>query len=453
MDAPGDGWYIIEAAGEHATRVDDTELVQQLTPEVLAAVAAAGVPAEGLPIDRDHLSLDSDNSTEAMGWVRELAMCGGNLAARIEWTTLGLPLIEGRVYKHFSTVYPAPSAEQLAAGVYVPNLLIGLALTNQPNNREGQPPITNKCNQYAHDPGCPDADGGGARKQDADLDDTPDEMPEGADEELQERYMDASSMASAGVDREEIFAVTGVDVGKTDIDREYEALVAAGADDRAIYEQTGIRRRDYEARRAKRKAARGNSGKKPTVANSADNFSAGEVPEESKNNKTEEEPTMISPELLDALGLPEGATDADVLAEVQKLKQNAELANTAARNAEAAEAEAVINAAEKEAGVELSDEEREEAKQQIITNRKHGLKYVGLLCRDKRPAGEPVANSRRYAGKTPLANRSTPADPEAAIANRAQQLCDEARAAGRPIGYFTAVEKARAEHARELNRG
>ena len=111
--APGDGWYIIEAAGEHATRVEEQELVQQLTPEALAAVAAAGVPAEGLPIDRDHLSLDSDNSTEAMGWVRELAMCGGNLAARIEWTSLGLPLIEGRVYKHFSTVYPAPSAEAL----------------------------------------------------------------------------------------------------------------------------------------------------------------------------------------------------------------------------------------------------------------------------------------------------------------------------------------------------
>lgn len=41
---PGDGWYIIEAAGEHATHIEDTELTQQLTPEVLATVAAAGVP-------------------------------------------------------------------------------------------------------------------------------------------------------------------------------------------------------------------------------------------------------------------------------------------------------------------------------------------------------------------------------------------------------------------------
>ena len=157
---------------------------------------------------------------------------------------------------------------------------------------------------------------------------------------------------------------------------------------------------------------------------------------------------MYSPELLATLGLAEGATDEEVLAAVQALKEQAEVANTAAQNAEAAEAEAVINAAEKENGVELSAEEKEEAKQQIITNRKHGLKYVGLLCRDKRAVTNSATGARRYAGKAPLANRTPPADPEQAIANRAQQLCDEARAAGKPLGYFTAVEKARAELAR-----
>lgn len=143
QEMPGDGWFIIEAAGQHPARIDGQQFTQNLTAEVLAGVAAAGVPAEGLPIDRDHLSLDARNSTEALGWVRELAMCGGNLAARIEWTTLGLPLIQGRIYKHFSTVYP-PDAEQVASGVYTPTHLIGLALTNQPNNKEGQPPISNR---------------------------------------------------------------------------------------------------------------------------------------------------------------------------------------------------------------------------------------------------------------------------------------------------------------------
>lgn len=367
--APGDGWYIIEAAGEHpsslrscygvtGTEEEERTLVQRLTPEVLAAVAAVGVPVEGLPIDRDHLSLDSDNSTEAMGWVRELAMCGGNLAARIEWTSLGLPLIKGRVYKHFSTVYPPPTAEQLASGTYVPERLIGLALTNQPNNKTGQPPITNSLGRVGE--------------------------------------------------------VRGANYPSSPIG----------------YAEAGEVRIENSA----------------PAAQEGDNFSEGEVPEESKNKTTEKEPTMYSPELLAVLGLAEGASEEEVLAAAKALKEQAAIANTAAQNAEAAEAEAVINAAEKEHGVTLSDEEKKEAKEQIITNRKHGLKYVGLLCRDKRPVTN--TEGRRYAGKAPMVNRRVPTDPEQAIANRAQQLCDEARAAGKPLGYFTAVEMARTEAAK-----
>lgn len=388
---PGDGWYIIEAAGEHAKRVKDTELVQQLTPEVLAAVAAAGVPAEGLPIDRDHLSLDAENSTEAMGWVRELAMCGSDLAARIEWTSLGLPLIKGRVYKHFSTVYPAPTAEQLAAGVYEPVQLIGLALTNQPNNRAGQPPITNHL-RFTND----------------DI-----------------RIADNGEPALAGESEAQATATA-------------RALSAAApaSDSACLGEAEGRRREPNSINRTSY-----------LVNRKSKDFSEGKEPEEAENNKTDT-PTMYSPELLAALGLAEGATDEEVLAKVQELKQNAEIANTAVKAAEAAEAEAVINAAEKENGVELSAEEKEEAKEQIITNRAHGLKYVGLLCRDKRAVTNSATGARRYAGKAPLANRTTPADPEQAIANRAQQLCDEARAAGKPLSYFTAVEKARAEAAK-----
>lgn len=135
-EAPGDGWYIIEASGQHP----HGEIMQNLTPDVLARVAAAGVPPEGLPVDKDHLSYQEDKTTEAMGWVRELALCGGDLAARIEWTPPGLALVQGKVYKHFSTVYPG-AAE--GCTVYEPERLIGLALTNQPNNADGQPPITN----------------------------------------------------------------------------------------------------------------------------------------------------------------------------------------------------------------------------------------------------------------------------------------------------------------------
>lgn len=425
---PGDGWYIIEAAGEHATRVEDAELTQRLTPEVLAAVAAAGVPAEGLPIDRDHLSLDAENSTEAMGWVRELAMCGRNLAARIEWTSLGLPLITGRVYKHFSTVYPAPTAEQLEAGVYEPAQLIGLALTNQPNNREGQPPITNKCNQYAHDPGCPDAEGGSAGTQDADLDDTPDEMPEDADEATQERYMEASSMASAGVDREEIFAVTGVDVGKTDIDREYEDMVAAGADERAIYKQTGIDPRRYEKRRAKRRAAR-RGGQKPAVANSAEDFSEGKVPEGSETVTKERTMNEIE-DIKKALGLAPEATAADCVAAIESIKGEAAAAADS-------EAETLLNS---EGLSDLPEEEKKEIKEGLVTNRGLAMMTIRAYKERKQQGAAPQA---RYAkAGTP---RTAVGATGSVVINRAKEIQRAERAAGRTCSFWKAHGMAKNE--------
>lgn len=66
---------------------------------VLERIAAAGVPPEGLLVDKDHFSLDDDHPSEAMGWLRELALCEGDLAGYIQWTSVGLPLIKGRVWR------------------------------------------------------------------------------------------------------------------------------------------------------------------------------------------------------------------------------------------------------------------------------------------------------------------------------------------------------------------
>lgn len=141
---PGNGWYIIEAAGVFPKVLgEDVTVTENLAPEVLAAVAEAGVPAEGLFVDVEHESLDG-GSTAAKGWVKELALCGDALAARIEWTAEGLPLIRGKVYKHFSTVYPCDTELQ-DGDTFTPARLTGLTLTNMPNNGEGQPPISNGC--------------------------------------------------------------------------------------------------------------------------------------------------------------------------------------------------------------------------------------------------------------------------------------------------------------------
>lgn len=154
MEAPGDGWYHIESNEEHPARREGGEIVQVLDNAAMQAIVAAGVPEEGIPIDADHRGVPGVAEvpdTAAAGWVRELALFddgAGNmqLAGRIEWTPPGLELVAGRVYKHFSTVYRVDDeelAEPLGGNRYRPMVLLGLALTNNPNNRMGQRPITN----------------------------------------------------------------------------------------------------------------------------------------------------------------------------------------------------------------------------------------------------------------------------------------------------------------------
>lgn len=378
---PGDGWYIIEAAGQHATRRGDVEFTQNLTPEVLAGIVEAGVPSEGLPIDRDHLSLDARNSTEALGWLRELAMCDGNLAGRIEWTPLGLPLIQGRVYKHFSTVYPPPG-EQLAGGEYRPERLIGLALTNQPNNKEGQPPITNS--------------------------------------------------------RERVGEVRGT------------RLRSCGATPRQAndpsspigYAEAGDLRMENSAPAAQEWEEDEAGYLWPKGSFSPDEESGG------LTKPTKKEAMEYSPELLAALGLAEGAGDEEVMGAVNALNKRVADAEAAGAAAAAdAEADKLVNQEEKETGAMLNEEERKEVKEQLITNREHGLKYMKLLCNSRRPQQEAqVVTNRRYADHSevkPLTNRAE--NSELRIANRAKEICAEARKAGKPIDYYTGLKRARSE--------
>lgn len=333
-ERPGDGWYIIECPGRYENdTTDGKRVVQVLTVETLSAIAAAGVPPEGLPIDRDHLSLDHDNSTEAMGWVRELAMCGDALAARIEWTSLGLPLIQGKVYKHFSTVYPVPDIGRAKDGVEItPDRMIGLALTNQPNNG-GQPAISNRA-------------AAGAATQ----------PPSG------------SPYPSAGSNEEET---------------------------------------------------------------------------RTQNRKTE-----MNPEILKALGLPEDATDQDVLDKIQTLMQTAEDAQAAAQEAAEAEADQVIETEQSVANTELEPEEKKECKDQILANRDHGIKYTRLLCNSKRGT-TTTTTTRKYQGKAPAVTTGRTQSRAERVANRAQELCDEGRKAGRKVNFWTAKAQAEREIGKE----
>lgn len=326
QDSPGNGWYIIEAPGTYEnTTTHGKRVVQELSAESLAAIAEAGVPPEGIPIDKDHLSMDHANSTEAMGWVRELAICGDSLAALIEWTALGLPLIQGKVYKHFSTVYPMPDlshARCIEPVAVTPSRLTGLALTNQPNNA-GAPAITNRAS--------------------------------------------GSPYPSAG------------------------------------------------------------SNEETTTTHS--------------NN------TEMNPEILKALGLPEGATDEEVLSAITELTQKAQDAEAAANAAAESEADQVIAAEEKAANTQLDADEKAECKEQILANRKHGVNYTHLLCNSKRKPA-PAVTGRRYEGSTPaVANRTDSREDK--VANRANEICAQERQAGRKMNFWTAKAQAEREIGKE----
>lgn len=319
QNTPGDGWYIIEAAGQHpAVSKKGYDYIQNLTPEVLGAIAEAGVPEEGIFVDVEHESLDG-GSTAARGWVKELALCEGDLAARIEWTPEGLPLVRGKVYKHFSTVYFIPPVEK--DGVLIePQKLEGLTLTNQPNNEEGQEPISNR--------------------------------------------------------------------KKTS----------------------------------------------PCVQG---------------NNQTQYDNNM-NPELLKAMSLPENATEEEAIARAQEMAQELADLRAAADKAADAEADALINSEAAQAGVELTEEEKKEVKDEIVSNRKHGLRFLEVLCNSKKkPAATETTATRRYPSKSAAeiaANRKPAESLSKRICDRAAEICANSKKAGKHMGFWEAESIA----AREL---
>lgn len=159
---PEDGFYQIEALGEHVNhaakviQVIDAKSVESIVNRFAAEVAEAGEDFPGLRIDKDHLSQSMTNPTEALGWTMQLRNREGLPEARIKWTTLGRPLIEAKedqppVYKFFSTEFEKFDCEKIGTRVINrqtydimrPLRLAGLSLTNDPNNK-GQRPISNR---------------------------------------------------------------------------------------------------------------------------------------------------------------------------------------------------------------------------------------------------------------------------------------------------------------------
>ncbi len=162
---PDDGWFPFEAPGEHINhaarviQVIDNKAVSSIVSTFNADARSANFA--GIPVDKDHLGKDADKPSEALGWVMALRDQNGTPEARIDWTSLGKPLVTSApgvppAYKFFSTEYDPSECEKIGTrvigkktyDVVRPLRLAGLSLTNQPNNK-GQRPISNRQPMHA----------------------------------------------------------------------------------------------------------------------------------------------------------------------------------------------------------------------------------------------------------------------------------------------------------------
>ena len=151
---PADGWYQLEAKGEHPARdrgiiqvIDDTAI--QSIVNRFNADADAGRLSHGaeMLIDHEHFKHDLDKESTAYGWLNRLQGRADGYYGRIRWTATGKPAVDGGDYRFFSTEYDARDLKVLNSEGKLkrmrPTRLDGLSLTNSPNNKGGKP-ITNR---------------------------------------------------------------------------------------------------------------------------------------------------------------------------------------------------------------------------------------------------------------------------------------------------------------------
>jgi phage I-like protein len=170
---PVDGWYHIEPMGEHPNAA--AQLVQVIDPEAVGTIvnrfngaADAGQLSHGseMLIDHEHFSHDPDKETTAYGWLGKLQGRADGIYGQIRWTNTGKPAVDGGDFRFFSTEY---DPEKLAIvnrdkKRVRPLELVGLTLTNRPNNRGGKP-ITNTLSQTGTDPHASGNQAANQRKQ------------------------------------------------------------------------------------------------------------------------------------------------------------------------------------------------------------------------------------------------------------------------------------------------
>jgi phage I-like protein len=154
---PADGWYQIEARGDHPNQ--RAGVVQIIDDQACDAIVnrfnseAAQPGFAGMLIDHEHFKHDADKETIAYGWLGKLENRSDGIYGQIRWTETGKKAVDGGDYRFFSTEYDPSDLTVLNRGQNPqrvrPMRLDGLTLTNA-NNNKGQKPITNRSKFNLH---------------------------------------------------------------------------------------------------------------------------------------------------------------------------------------------------------------------------------------------------------------------------------------------------------------
>lgn len=152
---PADGWIQLAPFGEVRAPVEQPdgkagpEIVQvfnRATAERLATTfnrLAAGPNFAGVLIDFDHFSCDQEKSSEAAGWIEQLAVRDDGLWGKCRWSDTGEAALKGGRYRLFSPVLGFTPRKYSPGERVEPTALLRGALTNDPRIK-GMLPISNR---------------------------------------------------------------------------------------------------------------------------------------------------------------------------------------------------------------------------------------------------------------------------------------------------------------------
>lgn len=123
------------------TEVYDQEAITAIVNSIRSAAQAPNWP--GIYVGEEHFFYNSDRSSEAFGWVKEVEEHEDGIWGRVEWTDIGRAAVENRRFKLVSPVHLRNQVEFLDAQRIRPIGIDTIGLTNNPNLK-GMVPMRNR---------------------------------------------------------------------------------------------------------------------------------------------------------------------------------------------------------------------------------------------------------------------------------------------------------------------